>query len=277
MELIRTFKEFNKNESPAEKARSAVRELAIFALSQRSSITASGNWIRFPYYHHVFDDERKDFERQLKYLRNFGEFISIDDVCDMMNDKAAIDGRYFCVSFDDGYRCLHDNMMPITAEMNIPVIIYLPTIYTGLSETNEEDIVLIKNNLPGNPKLLSFLNWAQCREMLDHKISFGSHTKTHANLAGLSPAQIENELLESKLIIEESLQQSCRHFACPWGRVNINFDPAITTPIAQRLGYQTFCTTDRGKTQKGDDLFLLKRDHLLAGWGNYQLKYFFSK
>lgn len=277
MELIRTFKEFNKNESPAEKTRSAVRELAIFALSQRSSITASGNWIRFPYYHHVFDDERKDFERQLKYLRNFGEFISIDDVCDMMNDKAAIDGRYFCVSFDDGYRCLHDNMMPITAEMNIPVIIYLPTIYTGLSETNEEDIVLIKNNLPGNPKLLSFLNWAQCREMLDHKISFGSHTKTHANLAGLSPAQIENELLESKLIIEENLQQSCRHFACPWGRVNINFDPAITTPIAQRLGYQTFCTTDRGKTQKGDDLFLLKRDHLLAGWGNYQLKYFFSK
>ena len=277
MELIRTFKEFNSNESLTEKVRSTVRELAIFGLSQRSSIAASGNWIRFPYYHHVFDDERKDFERQLKYLRNFGEFISIDDVCTMMNDKAAIDGRYFCVSFDDGYRCLYHNMMPITAAMNIPVIIYLPTIYTGLSETNEEDLVLVKDNLPNNSKLLSFLSWEQCREMLDHQISFGSHTKTHANLAGLSPAEIEKELLESKLIIEENLQRDCTHFACPWGRVNINFDPAITTPIAQKLGYQTFCTTDRGKTQKGDDLFQIKRDHLLAHWGNYQLKYFFSK
>ena len=115
MELIRTFKEFNSNESLTEKVRSTVRELAIFGLSQRSSIAASGNWIRFPYYHHVFDDERKDFERQLKYLRNFGEFISMDDVCTMMHDTAAIDGRYFCVSFDDGYRCLYNNMMPITA------------------------------------------------------------------------------------------------------------------------------------------------------------------
>lgn len=277
MELVRTFKEFNSTETLATKARNVIRDLALFALSQRCSIASSTNWIRFPYYHHVFDDERRDFERQLNYLRNFGEFISIDDVCSLVEGKEPLDGRYFCVSFDDGYRCLYNNMLPITAAMNVPIIIYLPTIYTGLCETNEEDLVLIKDNLPGNSKLLSFLSWEQCREMLDHQISFGSHTKTHANLAGLSPVEIEKELLESKLVIEEKLQRECTHFGCPWGRVHINFDPAITTPIAQKLGYRTFCTTDRGKTQQGDDLFQLKRDHLLAHWSNYQLKYFFSK
>jgi hypothetical protein len=56
----------------------------------------------------------------------------------------------------------------------------------------------------------------------------------------------------------------------------VDFDPAVTTPIAQRSGYHSFATTNRGKMQRGDDLYMLRRDHVSANWENFQLKYFFS-
>lgn len=277
MELIKTFRQFTYGIPVQLKLRSALKQAAINLVAFNKSISAGDSWVRFPYYHHVFDDEKQGFERQLKYLKNFGEFISMDDVVRLIEQKEQLNGRYFCVSFDDGYRCLYNNMMDVTAPMDIPVIIYLPTDYIGLHESREEDVVKIKNNRIGNPRLLSFLNWDQCRDMLQHKVSFGSHTKSHAALKSLQPHEIERELHLSKEIIEEQLKVPCVHFACPWGLKDLHFDPAITTPIAKELGYHTFATTHRGKMLPGDDLFLLKRDHLLAGWSNAHLAYFFNQ
>lgn len=277
MKYITTYKEYALAPTLKDRVRSASRKLAIYGLSQLKAIDKTTNWIRLPYYHHVFDDERKDFERQLKYLKNFGDFISIDQVCEMVEAGQPISGRYFCVSFDDGYRCCYTNMMEITAGLSIPIIIYLPTDYTGLNENNAADVVKIKQNYPENPGLELFLTWEQCREMLQHQISFGSHTCSHVNLIQLSEAEIEDELLRSKKIIESELNVSCIHFACPWGQMNVDFNPAVTEPIAKKLGYKTFATTHRGKMINNSDLFQVKRDHLLAEWENYQLKYFFSK
>lgn len=277
MELIKTFRQFTYGIPLHLKMRSAVKQIAINLVAFNQKISVSNSWIRFPYYHHVFDDEKKGFERQLKYLKNFGEFISMDDVVQLIEQKEPLNGRYFCVSFDDGYRCLYNNMLEVTAPIDIPVIIYLPTDYIGLHESREEDVIKIKNNRIGNPRLLSFLNWDQCREMLQHKVSFGSHTKSHAALKNLQPHEIEQELQLSKKMIQEELQVPCVHFACPWGLKDIHFDPTITTPLAKAMGYRTFATTHRGKMLPGDDLFLLKRDHLLANWSNAHLAYFFNQ
>jgi peptidoglycan/xylan/chitin deacetylase (PgdA/CDA1 family) len=277
MNYITTYKDYAPEPTLKAMVRSEFRKLALYGLSRLSSIEKTNNWIRLPYYHHVFDDEKLDFERQLKYLKNFGDFISIDDACEMIAADKPFSGRYFCVSFDDGYRCCYTNMMEVTAGLDIPVIIYLPTDYTGLNENIPEDVIKIKQNYPANPNLELFLTWEQCREMLQHQVSFGSHTCGHVNLIQLSEKQIEQELYQSKKKIEEMLGVPCIHFACPWGQIGVNFNPVITKPIVQQLGYKSFATTHRGKMQQGDDLFLLKRDHLLAEWGNYQLKYFFSK
>ena len=277
MKHITTYKDYALPPTATAQVRTVIRNLVIRSLSLSMSITKTNNWIRLPYYHHVFDDEKKNFERQLKYLKNFGEFISMDQVCEMVAAGDAIDGRYFCVSFDDGYRCCYSNMMDVTAAMQIPVIIYLPTDYTGLDENIEADALKIHANFPQNPGLELFLNWQQCREMLQHQISFGSHTCSHVNLIQLSETEIEQELLQSKKKIEAELNVPCIHFACPWGQVHVNFNPAITKPIAQKLGYKSFATTHRGKMVSGSDLFQIKRDHLLAEWSNYQLNYFFAK
>ena len=277
MEIIKTFKEFNYNLPFSQLVRNLSRDAFLRFYAVKKNISNSTGWIRFPYYHHVFDDEKKGFERQLNYLKNYGDFISIDQACELISANEPLSGRYFCISFDDGYRCCYTNMMEITSRLDIPVIIYLPTDFISLNENEKEDIEILKANVPGNPKLITYLNWDQCREMLQFKISFGSHTKSHANLINLNADEIRAELSASKKTIEKELQTSCAHFACPWGRLHLDFDPSITKPIAIDLGYKSFATTNRGENFKGDDIFQIKRDHLLAGWGNYQLKYFFGK
>jgi peptidoglycan/xylan/chitin deacetylase (PgdA/CDA1 family) len=276
MNEVTSYREFTKRDGPKESLRRMARNAALRILSQRKRIDRSSGWVQFPYYHHVFSDERKGFERQLRYLRNFGEFISMDRAVELIQGEEVLNGRYFCVSFDDGFRNTRSNMLEITKEYDVPVIIYLPTDYIGLDSENAEDRAKIERFYPEDPKVVSFLSWSDCREMLEQKVSFGSHTLSHANLSKLDPSEISTELEKSKAKIEEELGVVCSHFACPWGREGIDFEPAITTDLAKRAGYVSFATTDRGRMRKGDDLFLVKRQHLLANWDTYQLKYFFG-
>ena len=78
MNEINTYAEFVRNYPLKSKVRELSRDLSVAVQSLGSSMESSTNWIRMIYYHHVFDDECKDFERQLKYLKKFGEFIPVD-------------------------------------------------------------------------------------------------------------------------------------------------------------------------------------------------------
>jgi peptidoglycan/xylan/chitin deacetylase (PgdA/CDA1 family) len=276
LEFVKTYTDFIYGQSPKLKLRGYFRDLYLLAKSQTMTFDRPGNWISFPYYHHVFDDEKSGFEKQLRYLKNFGDFISITEAVLLLSGINKMNGKYFCVSFDDGYQCLYNNMVPISAALDIPVIIYLPTDYIGLKPENEADFKMIKDNLPGNPKLLSFLDWEQCKEMTEHQITFGSHTKSHTNLWDLDERKLWEELVDSKRRIEEKLQIDCLDFACPWGVIDKNFAPAVTTPVAKKVGYRSFASTNRGRNFSELDLFQIKRDHLLANWPNAQLKYFFG-
>jgi hypothetical protein len=56
--------------------------------------------------------------------------------------------------------------------------------------------------------------------------------------------------------------------------VNIDYDPSRHPQMAGRVGYRSFLTTQRGSNRQGRSSLDIRRDHLLANWGNYQLRYF---
>ena len=277
MEEIKTYADFVSNISNKHKIRTLARGITVAARSVSSKIPVTNNWIRLVYYHHVFDDERKGFERQIKYMKNYGEFISLDQVVELINGKEKLDGRYFSMSFDDGIRNNYTNMMPITDAHDVPVIIYLPTDYIGRQEYTSEEKRRIGLKLPENPKQLSYLSWDQCNEMLGHKVTFGSHTASHRKLSTLDTVEIKFELESSKKIIEKNLNRKCDHFAPPNGNINVDFYPEIAEKIAREAGYKTLVSASRGISGKTSNVFCLRREHLVAAWGNHQLKYFLSR
>jgi len=258
-----------------DRARSAARNAAILALSTARAPDKNEGWIRFPFYHHVFDDERRGFARQLDFMASLGDFIGLDDAVDMIESGAPIDGRYFCVSFDDGFKNWITNALPILLGHGVPAAFFVAAGYIGTSV--DRDLEKLLGFYDTGDLLMEFLSWDDCRKMAEAGMTIGSHTINHVHLTDLDDDAVKAELAGSKQLIETELGRACDHFCCPFGRVNIDYRPDHHPAIAGGVGYRTFLATTRGAVHQGASLMGIPRDHLLAGWENYQLRYFFSR
>jgi len=256
--------------------RDLMRDFALRALSTGKRIDATTNWIRFPYYHHVLDGERTGFERQLRFLRQAGEFISIDDAAALLKGSEPINGRYFCVGFDDGFKSCLTGALPILVEHAVPAVFYVVTSLIGRTLAPDDPITQSTFGFEGGNTNLEFLSWDNCREMIAAGMTIGSHTQSHVRLAEITDANATKELTGSKAEIERETGKSCHHFCAPYGLPDRDFGSRDRKLVAA-AGYRSFVTGIRGATRAGDDAYNLKRDHLLANWGNHQLRYFLSR
>lgn len=271
---ITTYREFSADTTLHERLRGLARDCAIFALSHLRAETGGSNWIRFPYYHHVFDDERADFARQLRWFRDRGDIISIDDAVACLESTDPIDGRYFCLTFDDGYRNCITNAVPILVDHGATSAFFVATRYIGASI--ERDRVLVAT-LKGGAGYAEYLDWDECRRMVAAGMTIGSHSVSHEQLSSLTEAEVEREMQDSKVEIERELGMPCDHFCCPSGRPGLDFRQEREPAIAQRLGYRSFFTTRRGRNREKPSPMQVTRDHMLAGWETSQLRYFFAR
>lgn len=258
--------------------RSFARDLLILLLFTFSKRGSSTEWVRFPFYHHIFNDERSDFERHLRYFKNHGDFISIDKAVEIFERQEKIGGCYFCVSFDDGFKNCVSNALPILVENGCPAAFFIPSNYIGCDIDRDGDTIqkffARANDLP---MPIEFLSWDDCRKLRDAGMTIGSHTCSHIPPAKLNIEQLKLELIRSKHKIEEELRVDCRHFCCPWGLPGKHFRVDIDPLITKEAGYRSFFTSERGPNFKGTDPFRIRRDQILAKWDNYQLEYFFAK
>ncbi|MBT3305296.1 MAG: polysaccharide deacetylase family protein [Alphaproteobacteria bacterium] len=270
---IRTYQDFVAGQSTLARARGLARDTAIRLMAAGRSPENDG--IRFPYYHHVFNDEREGFARQLKYMASLGDFIGIDDAVAMLNSGAPITGRYFCLTFDDGFKNWATNAVPLLLDAGATAAFFIVTGCIGTSIEDDRDKLL--GFYDQGDLLMEFLNWDDCRAMADAGMTIGSHTVNHVHLAELDDAEVQAEMQGSKETIEAELDRVCDHFCCPFGRATIDYLPDRDPSIARSVGYRSFLATNRGMARQGTSPMEIPRDHLLAGWDNYQLQYFYSR
>ena len=271
---VRTYADFSSYWGRGGRLRGIARDAVIHALSMGRNIERTSGWVRFPYYHHVFDDERHGFARQLDYLREFGEFLSLDDVVHLLESGDVIDGRYFCITFDDGFKNCLTNALPILLDRGVSAAFFVTAGYIG--SDIEKDREKLLGFFDHAPVLMEFLSWEECSEMSAAGMTIGSHTVNHARLAELADADARQELDTSKAMIAENLGQACDHFCCPFGIPGRDYNVERDPGLAMAAGYKSMLTTERGATRRGDPPHQIRRDHTLANWGNHQLRYFLS-
>jgi peptidoglycan/xylan/chitin deacetylase (PgdA/CDA1 family) len=257
--------------SPGQRLRAAARRAALLGLSLLPGRGRRGA-LRFPYYHHVFADERAGFHRQLRWMRRHGEFLGWDQAVGLMQSGDPIDGRYFCLSFDDGFKSCITHAAPILAEHGAGAAFFVATRFIGTDPVADRAMLL--DFYPGEQRLMEFMSWDDCRALRDAGMVVGSHTHGHARLSALNEDGVLAELAVSKQRIEAELDMECRHFCCPWGQPGGDFVPGRDPDVARRAGYASFATTARGPTRAGDSPFFIRRDHTLANDPDYQLRAF---
>jgi peptidoglycan/xylan/chitin deacetylase (PgdA/CDA1 family) len=132
-----------------------------------------------------------------------------------------------CLTIDDGYESFLDEALPILTLENIPATLFILTDYVGRS--NDWDLTL-------NINRRRHLTWEMIKEIHHSGVEIGSHTKTHRDLTRLSPTKVNEELTESKKILEDQLGVTVTSIALPFGAANLEIISA-----ARQSGYLEIC------------------------------------
>ena len=242
----------------------------IIKLNTLNRIIPAKGWIQFPFYHHVFNDENKNFINQINYMQNFGDFISYNESLEILKNDFEKKNNYFCLSFDDGFSNNIFNVCDILNNKKIPAIFFIPTSFIDNKRNDSGKIFFNNHSIE-----IEFLTWSECKQIsLNNSFTFGSHSLNHNLLSTLTDEESYKELKYSKHEIEDHLNIECEHFAPPVGDYinprDINY--------CKEIGYKSLSTTKRGRMNNQMlNPYSLKRQHLLANWDLDYLNYFFNK
>jgi peptidoglycan/xylan/chitin deacetylase (PgdA/CDA1 family) len=130
-----------KNFASAAARSSAFRS---FLTALESSDGQKPGFLRVLTYHRVDEPQKRpwldpglisasprEFEQQMRFLRNHYEVVSASDVIAAFNsgDPKQLPSRAVAVTFDDGYYDFEEQAWPVLKQYSIPTILFVPTAY----------------------------------------------------------------------------------------------------------------------------------------------------
>jgi peptidoglycan/xylan/chitin deacetylase (PgdA/CDA1 family) len=184
------------------------------------------------------------FDAQMRWLHASGfHAITQRRLFDALEHGARLPRNPVLITFDDGYRDVLWNAVPLLHRLRMPATAY---VITGRIDD-------------GDP---SFLSWPELRALEANGVAVGSHTVHHLALTSLTPEQALYELEASRRTLQRHLRRPVQWFAYPAGAVD-----AAVLPLVRRAGYVLAVTTRPGDVQSAAEPFLLHRDEILDTTG----------
>ena len=210
-------------------------------------------------YHHVAAGDQARLARQLDYFGRHGAFVDADRAIDLVRSGEALSGRFFLVSFDDGYADMVDVALPVLEAREIPAIAFVIGSF------------LDKPPIGSSNRKSGFMSRADLATWCDAGMAVGSHSHTHRRMIGLSESETRWEFEASMAALAAATGMPIRHFACPWGAPGRDFHPDRAPRLAAEAGFRSFFTTTRGAATAESDLLLMPRHVLEPDWSLYEL------
>lgn len=102
------------------------------------------------------------------------------------------------------------------------------------------------------------MNSVQVCEMYAQGMGIGAHTVNHPILARIDLKSAEQEILNSKLVLEGLINEPITLFAYPNGKLGQDYEPEHAT-LAKKLGFSGAVATDWGVANNKSDLFKIPR------------------
>ena len=199
-------------------------------------------------YHQIPARHLVAFRSGLAALTAAGRFLSWDEAFSMLSGGSPAAGLHFCLTFDDGDRSWVNVVLPTLTELAIPATFFITT------------------SLIDEPLSSGALSWSGCRQLVDERMTVGSHTVTHRALADLDERTARRELHDSKQELEERLGQHVRDFCAPYGQPGVTYLPERDVGLAREEGYRSFVTTVRGAMRRGDSPYQIRRLTMDPAW-----------
>ena len=165
------------------------------------------------------------FENQMKYLKNNGfQTVDFNEIDPNLKSKKQI-----IITFDDGYKDILNNALPILKKYNFKATSFFVTNLIG--KNNSWDIKkksYIKKEIMSPSDILQWISSG---------MHIGSHSHNHVDLTKISEEKLLYELEFSKKFLEDKFDNKNNIFCYPYGKVNENvhyhtkkfYSKAVTT------------------------------------------------
>jgi peptidoglycan/xylan/chitin deacetylase (PgdA/CDA1 family) len=197
-----------------------------------------------------------DFAGQMQLIAEQFTPVSVDQLVGCLRNGRPLPPRAVAVTIDDGYGDAYTHAFPILQRFCIPATVFLPV---NFIETNASSSECDRSASAPTKGLAQtdFLTWDQVREMGQHGIAFGSHTRSHASLTSLPQRELRQELQGSKTRLEAALGEPVTGFAYPYGTARA-VSPQVERAVAD-AGYQWAVTGFSGANDRQVNLYALRR------------------
>lgn len=223
----------------------------------------------------------EQFERQIVFLKQHSHsFITFRDLGTIAVRNLK---KPTIIYFDDGFKDVLVNALPILQKYDIPATIFIPT---GLADrthflwTLEYRHFLLQGgvSVPDADKLISdlknisdvekdarlkeiykkgnfvfdyagqniFLNWGEIKELSSHGWEIGSHGVAHRRLTECSDAALFYEVSRSMTTLEDKLGAVVRSFSYPYGRNDNRVNDSL-----RKAGYRYVVSAGNGCNGSG--------------------------
>ncbi|MBI4707241.1 MAG: polysaccharide deacetylase family protein [Candidatus Omnitrophica bacterium] len=196
-------------------------------------------------YHRIHDGNEdapisvklETFKNQMAYLRKNFDVVSLDDLIDILRNRACLRNDVIAITFDDGWKDNYTSAFQIIKVYGFPVTIFIATDFVGKDYgLTEEEIRIMREN----------------------KVAFGAHTVSHKALSEIDYENTKFEIESSKLKIENILQKKVKYFAYPYGKRGLDFNDTSVN-IVKETGYSAAFSTNNGCITSDSDIFALER------------------
>ena len=233
---------------PGVKAAATRMRSAWWLLRSRGRPDRAG--LRILFYHRVSGDDDplavspRRFREQMELLAAEGyEAVSLATAVDLL-ERGLSPPHVVALNFDDGYRDVADNALPVLERLGFKATVFLPT---GVIDGTA--------SFPWYERQPPLLGWDEVVE-LDRAgtFTFDAHTVTHPNLLLLDDASSRHEIGQSKLDLETRLGRPVHAFCYPAGL----FGERERRFVAES-GFRAAVSCEPGVNLPGQDLLTLRR------------------
>jgi peptidoglycan/xylan/chitin deacetylase (PgdA/CDA1 family) len=193
------------------------------------------------------------FDAQLGLAHDLGyRFVDLDAVLDHYLVGKPLPRNTVLITFDDGYRDIYENALPVLQKHRASAVIFVPVAYMDVSMPLPHETHLIARGIR-NPTL----DWGLVRALDDGGVRVESHGIAHRPLAEVSLDEAVREIAVSKLKLEEELGRPVRAYAYVKGS-EAHFHP-VHESLLKQAGYDIGFTSISRANGAATDPFRLGR------------------
>lgn len=190
----------------------------------------------------------KRFEAQMRWLKRLGyKGLSLRELEPYIKGEKV--GKVVGITFDDGYKNVYENALPILTQVGFSSTNFIVTAEIG----GENHWAQSTGSFPS-----TLMNAAQIQDWHTQGQEIGSHTVNHIYVGKASKEQALLELQQSKQTLEEILQEEITAFCYPYGS-----ESPEARQWVEETGYKVAVSTQRGLVRNNDDRFSLPRVNIL--------------